>query len=107
MEVAGISFDSARESALSFAYGNERSLELKRDPQNPYDPNVVEVLGHWRDEKGKEHSGFLGYVPRELAARIAKEAPSANLVATLETLILPPEKEIPWDQFSIWASLSA
>jgi hypothetical protein len=57
------------------------------------------VLGHWRDEKGKEHSGLLGYVPRELAARIAKEAPSANLVATLETLILPRKRNPPGSGF--------
>ncbi|MGB9554024.1 MAG: ImmA/IrrE family metallo-endopeptidase, partial [bacterium] len=106
IEVAGISFDSARENALSFAYGKERSLELKRDPQNPCDQNAIEVIGHWRDEKGKEYSGLLGYVPRELAARLAQEAPKAQLSATLETLILPRRKKSPGIRFSIWASSS-
>lgn len=104
IEVAGISFESARENALSFAYGKERSLELKRDPQNPYDQNAVEVLGHWRDQKGKEHSGLLGYIPKELAARLAQEAPSASLFSTLETLILPRRKKSPGIRFSVWVS---
>jgi hypothetical protein len=106
IEVAGISFDNARENAVHFAYGKERSLELRRDPQNPYDQNAVEVLGHWRDEKGKEHSGLLGYVPRELAARLAQEAPKAKLSATLETLILPRRKKSPGIRFSVWVSSS-
>jgi len=104
IEVAGISFESTRENALSFSYGKERSLELKRDPQNPYDQNAIEVIGHWRDEKGEEHSGLLGYVPRELAARLAQEAPSFRLFATLETLIFPRRKKSPGIRFSVWIS---
>jgi hypothetical protein len=106
IEVAGISFESTQENALSFAYGKERSLELKRDPQNPYDQNAIEVIGHWKDKEGKECSGLLGYVPRELAARIAKEASSSQLYATLETLIFPRRKKSPGIRFSIWASSS-
>ena len=105
VEVAGISFESARENALSFAYGKERSLELRRDPQNPYDQNAVEVLGHWRDKEGKECSGLLGYVPRKLALRLAKEALSAELFATLETLILPRRRKSPGIRFSVWIQL--
>jgi Zn-dependent peptidase ImmA (M78 family) len=104
IEVAGISFDSARDNAVHFVYGKEHSLELKRDPQNPYDQNAIEVIGHWRDEKGKEHSGLLGYVPRELAARMAKDASSSQLYATLETLILPRRKKSPGIRFSVWVS---
>ena len=104
MEVVGISFESTRENALSFAYGKERSLELKRDPQNPYDQNAIEVIGHWRDEEGKERSGLLGYVPRELAARLAQEAPSSQLFATLETLVFPRRKKSPGIRFSLWIS---
>ena len=106
IEVAGISFDSARENALSFAYGKERSLEVKRDPLNPYDKNAVEVIGHWKDEKGKECSGLLGYVPKELAYRLAREAPEAQLYATLETVILPRRKKSPGIRFSVWVSSS-
>ncbi|MCR4433813.1 MAG: ImmA/IrrE family metallo-endopeptidase [Caldiserica bacterium] len=106
IEVAGISFESARENALSFAYGKERSLELRRDPQNPYDQNAIEVIGHWRDKEGKEHSGLLGYVPRELAGRLTSEAPSSQLFATLETLILPRRKKSPGIRFSVWVSSS-
>jgi Zn-dependent peptidase ImmA (M78 family) len=102
VEVAGISFEGTRENALLFAYGKERSLELKRDPKNPYDKNAVEVLGRWYDAQGKECSGLLGYIPRELAARLAREAPEAQLYATLETVILPRRKKSPGIRFSVW-----
>jgi len=105
IEVAGISFESTRENVVHFVYGKERSLELKRDPQNPYDKNAIEVIGHWRDEEGKEHSGLLGYVPRELALRLAKDALSAELFATLETLILPRRRKSPGIRFSVWIQL--
>jgi len=104
IEVAGISFESSRENALSFAYGKERSLELRRDPQNPFDQNAIEVIGRWRDKERKECSGLLGYVPRELAARMAKDASSSQLYATLETLILPRRKKSPGIRFSVWVS---
>ena len=104
VEVAGISFEGTRENALHFAYGKERSLELKRDPLNPYDKNAVEVIGRWRDAQGKERSGLLGYVPRELALRLAQEASSSHLYVTLETLILPRRKKSPGIRFSVWVS---
>ncbi|MDI6868541.1 MAG: ImmA/IrrE family metallo-endopeptidase [Coprothermobacterota bacterium] len=106
VEVAGISFDSARENALLFSYGKERSLELKRDPLNPYDPNAIEVIGHWKDSQGKERSCLLGYIPKELASRLAKEVPSSELFATLETLILPRGKKSCGIRFSIWTHSS-
>jgi hypothetical protein len=68
--------------------------------------NAIEVIGHWKDKEGKECSDLLGYVPRELAARLAQEAPSANLVATLETLIFPRRKKSPGIRFSVWVSPS-
>jgi len=102
VEVAGISFESARENALLFSYGKGRSLQLKRDPENPYDQNAVEVIGRWYDTQGKECSGLLGYVPKELAARLAREAPEAQLYATLETVILPRRKKSPGIRFSLW-----
>jgi len=62
----------------------------------------VEVLGRWKDEEGKEFSGHLGWVPKEIAARLATEAPRGELFATLETVILPRGKKSPGLRFSIW-----
>ena len=104
IEVAGISFEGTKENAFLFAFGRDRSLKLKRDPLNPYDQNAVEVLGHWSDAQGKERSGLLGYVPKELASRLAKEAPKEQLSATLETVILPRGKKSPGIRFSVWTS---
>jgi HIRAN domain len=43
-----------------------RPLELRRDPDNPYDPNAVAVNVAGGGER-------LGFVPRELAAELAPE----------------------------------
>ena len=104
IEVAGISFEGAKENAFLFAFGKDRSLKLKRDPLNPYDQNAVEVIGNWKDEEGKECSGLLGYIPKELASRLAKEAPSSEIFATLETIILPRGKKSCGIRFSVWVS---
>ena len=102
IEVAGISFEGTKENAFLFAFGRDRSLKLKRDPLNPYDQNAVEVIGHWKDSQGKECSGLLGYIPKELAFRLAQEAPKEQLSATLETVILPRGKKSPGIRFSVW-----
>lgn len=102
VEVAGISFEGTLENALSFVGGTSRSLVLRRDPGNPYDPNAVEVWGQWNDDEGIDRSGLLGYVPRELSARIALEFADAELYATLETLILPRRRKSPGIRFSLW-----
>jgi len=103
IEVVGISFEGTKENAFLFAFGRDRSLKLKRDPLNPYDQNAVEVLGRWKDKEGKECSGLLGYIPKELASRLAKEAPSSEIFATLETIILPRGKKSCGIRFSVWA----
>jgi HIRAN domain-containing protein len=43
-----------------------RPLELRRDPENPHDPNAVGVYG-----AGGEGGEQLGWVPREIAAELA------------------------------------
>jgi len=68
--------------------------------------NAIEVIGHWKDKEGKECSGLLGYLPRELAARLAQDTSSFRLFATLETLIFPRRKKFPGIRFSVWVSSS-
>jgi hypothetical protein len=68
--------------------------------------NAIEVIGHWKDKEGKECSGLLGYVPRELAANLAQEFPKAKIFATLEILIFPRRKKSPGIRFSVWVSPS-
>jgi hypothetical protein len=69
IEVAGIPHRMG--NAVAFARRGQHYLELEREPNNPHDPNAIKVIGvskgwfFWRRH-------FLGYVPRETAARVAE-----------------------------------
>jgi hypothetical protein len=72
--VAGISFPDALENSTAFIAGCDRFLLLERDPGNRHDPNAIRVIGRWHGASGSEHQMQIGWVPREVAARIAFEA---------------------------------
>jgi hypothetical protein len=68
LRVAGVAGAAAHhpDALASDGVGPGRPLELRRDPDNPHDPNAIavhEVLG------GEQ----VGWVPRELAAELAPE----------------------------------
>jgi hypothetical protein len=101
--VAGISQPDARLNALAFISGSDRTLELRRVPEHPVDPNALEVIARWRESE-VERSGRLGYVPADVAALIAKEERGAPIGATIEVIFAPiPGKESPGVRFDIWA----
>jgi len=58
--LAGFRYGEAVEAWPSLRVGD--ALELRREPDNPYDPNAVRV--EWRGRK-------LGYVPRRQNAAVA------------------------------------
>jgi HIRAN domain len=64
--VAGAGLHHA-EAIDSDAVGPGRPLSLRRDPDNPHDPNAIAV--HAVDEAAEQ----VGWVPRELAAELAAE----------------------------------
>ena len=64
-----------RKAALGFALGNNCSVEIERQPENPHDANAIRVIGLW-EHGGRRHREPIGFVPRELAAAIAKERPT-------------------------------
>jgi hypothetical protein len=68
LRVAGVAGAGAHhaEALASDAVAPGRPLELRRDPDNPHDPNAIQV--HPGD--GGEQ---VGWVPRELAAELALE----------------------------------
>jgi hypothetical protein len=68
LRVAGVAGAGAHHAdALdSDAVAPGRPLELRRDPDNPHDPNAIRVHP---DDGGDQ----LGWVPRELAAELAPE----------------------------------
>ena len=58
--VAGTSF---RQKDIDSFY-EDNSIELKREPNNPQDPNAVSII---HEETGKP----VGYIPREVARTLA------------------------------------
>ena len=71
-KVVGISYENRRISARRVRSGD--NLELRRDYENPVDPNAIAV---------HHKAGQIGFLPRGLAQRLAPEIDSgSNIVAT-------------------------
>jgi HIRAN domain len=62
-------------------------LELRRDPQNPHDPNAIAVHPAGGDDQ-------VGWVPREVAAEIAPELDAGQ---TWSALVLREQRRSPRD----------
>lgn len=80
LDVMGIT--QRKQDALAFARGKHHSLTLEREPGNKADPNAIKVVGQWSGWWLK-HSRMLGYVPREVAGRLAAADVSAVVAARL------------------------
>jgi HIRAN domain len=64
-----------------------RPLELRRDPDNPHDPNAIAVHPAGGGEQ-------VGWVPRELAAELAPELDAGR---TWSALVLREQRRSPRD----------
>jgi hypothetical protein len=100
--VAGISFNDRLKNAMAFISGRDRSLLLERDPENRYDPNAIRVMGRWRGAAGSEHEMQIGWVPREIAKKIAEQIEGAPIYGALQTMFKPDEGRNPGIRFGIW-----
>lgn len=80
LDVMGIT--QRKKDALAFARGKHHSLTLEREPDNQADSNAIKIIGHWSGWWLK-HSRMLGYVPKEVASRIASADVSAVVAARL------------------------
>lgn len=87
--VAGITLDNRLNTAIEFIKGTERRVELQKEPDNHYDKNAVAVYGHWVSA-GLSRSGKLGYLPREIAAKLSNVD---ELRATLKIMYTPIHEE--------------
>ena len=63
-----------------------RPVKLDRDPDNPHDPNAIQVQG--------ASGGQLGWVPREIAAQLA---PRLDAGETWSALVLRESRASPRD----------
>jgi tetratricopeptide (TPR) repeat protein len=81
--------DNREVTAIEFIQGMERNVELRKEPDNPYDKNAIAVNGNWTNN-GKTKSGVLGYLPREVASELSE---IAELRATLKIMHTPIYEE--------------
>lgn len=93
ISVAGVTFEG-RQAKLEDLYLQQTlgaaSLtgELKREPDNAYDPNAVMVL-----VTGLGEQQHVGYIPRALAERLAARMDSGQTAEVLAVRILRGEKD--------------
>lgn len=82
--VAGVTFEG-RQAILALYRGSERlSAELKRQPNNPFDPNAIRV----NIDVTNPQTLHVGYVPRALAARLAPRMDGGDvLLVTRATVV--------------------
>jgi len=100
--VRGITQSDALPNAQGFVCSSGRSLELRRVPEHPIDPNAIAVIGHWRDGD-IQRSGCLGYIPADVAAQISNEEQGAPIGATIKVIYLPALGRSPGLRLDIWA----
>jgi hypothetical protein len=99
--VAGV-FD--REEAVNdFVSGENRTVELEREPTNEHDPNAVKVIGSWTDRRGEIREEQLGYLPAEVAQELAEKEPSDTPIeATVTKLFEPRPRKSAGLRLDLW-----
>lgn len=78
-KVVGVTHDN-RQAIIAKLKGNE-PCRIEPEPSNPYDPNALAVKVATPD--GIQH---VGYIPRDLAARIAPLLDGENLMVKIEAI---------------------
>lgn len=81
LEVLGV--QRRRADALAFCHGRGQSLAFVLEPSNPHDANAIRIDGAWKGWLFSKQK-HLGYVPREIAARLAE----AGLAAMVQPRLL-------------------
>lgn len=69
VSVMGITMRKA--DAAAFCKAQDRELALEREPGNPHDANAIKLIGSWKGWFGRK-SRHLGYVPADMAAKLAE-----------------------------------
>jgi hypothetical protein len=75
---------------LDFIKGEEHSIFLEREPDNEFDSNAIKVIAKWI-EGNTEKSEIVGYVPREISAKVAKHSGEA-IIGCLQYIRLPKKQ---------------
>ena len=62
-----------KENVIRFIQGYNQGIKLEREPDNPKDPNAIELIGLWTDQyTDRDYATKIGYVPRQAAAVVAE-----------------------------------
>lgn len=97
LHVVGVAGAGAHhaEALASDAVAPGRPLELRRDPDNPHDPNAIAVHAVGGDEQvGRGGDEQVGWVPRELAAELAPQLDAGD---AWSALVLREQRRSPRD----------
>ena len=83
--VVGTSF--RLQDVLAWSAAKKQNLKLSGDPKNKHDKNAIMVIGACQTKKGEQHA-HLGFVDKDIAARIAKMKVEGelDLVARLKAI---------------------
>lgn len=79
--VMGITMRKA--DAATFCKAHGRELALEREPGNRHDANAIKLIGSWKGWFGRK-SRHLGYVPSDMAAKLAE----TGLVSTVRPRLM-------------------
>lgn len=99
--IAGITMENRDIVANQFAKGNDRQIELRKQPDNPYDKNAIEVYGHWT-KQGKSFTEKLGYLPSKVASTLANEP---ELKATIKVIYKQTDETNVGIKIDVWTKM--
>jgi hypothetical protein len=99
--VAGITMENRDVVAKQFVKGKDRQIELRKQPDNPYDKNAIEVYGHWT-KQGKSFTEKLGYLPSKVASKLVNEP---ELKATIKVMYMPTDETSVGIKIDVWTKM--
>jgi hypothetical protein len=102
VKVAGISQPDTQRNAVRFITGTSQMLEIERDSSVTGFPHGLRVYGQWQEPDGKVLRGPLGWVPDEIARRIAEEPSNIPLVPRLRWMFPAAPGRNPGLRVDIW-----
>lgn len=65
-------YDAAKSAHEAGFLADDISIQLKREPENPYDSYAVKVIGKWIIEDDRKKSVPLGYLNKDMAWRVGQ-----------------------------------
>ena len=79
MPVAGVTFENRQNKLMSVLTSDKCYISLRRERNNKYDPNAIQVLAH-TNHNGQETVMTIGYVPKDKAFWLAKAMDTGKTV---------------------------